>query len=164
MADAPSDDPDTNPLDRQRDLMALLSQETRHSIVQTLLGHPSGLASADEINYFVANKSKKTIDEQLERLEDAGVLGVYEHAANKDSRGLPWLFFGFTEYGIDVLGDFNYQKGVPMARAVHAKTRKTEKIERHQSAPRPELPDAVVTALRLDGAGASPDKTTEPIR
>ena len=29
-------------------------------------------------------------------------------------------------------------------------TRKTEKIERHESAPRPELPDAVAEALAFD--------------
>jgi hypothetical protein len=44
-------------------------------------------------------------------------------------------FYGFTERGVEVL---------------HENTRKTEKVERHESAPRPELPDAVADALEFD--------------
>jgi hypothetical protein len=80
----------TNPLDRQQDLMDLLRQDTRHSIVQMLLGHPKHLASADKIDYFVSNKSMATVDEQLDVLVDAGILGVYEFPRTNrpgDSRG-----------------------------------------------------------------------------
>lgn len=153
MTDAPprtDADEGENPLERQRELMKLLSQETRHSIIQTLLGHPSHLASAAEINHFVANKSKKTVDEQLAMLVEADILSVYEYPPNRDRRGLPWKFFGFSEYGIDVLGDFNYLRGVPIARAVYQKTRTTEQIDRHQNAPRPPLATAVREAFRLD--------------
>ncbi|MFP8954931.1 ArsR family transcriptional regulator [Natrialbaceae archaeon A-arb3/5] len=153
MADiSPHSKPDheENPLERQRELMELLSQETRHSIIQTLLGHPELLASADELNHFIPSKSKKTVQEQLDVLVDAEILEIYEHAPNKEKRGLPWKFYGFTEYGVDILGDFNYLKGVPMARAVHQKTRKPEKIERHEAAPRPPLPEPVRAAFRLN--------------
>jgi hypothetical protein len=143
-------DREENPLERQRELMALLSQETRHSIIQALLGHPEILASADEINHFIPSKSKKTVDEQLEVLVDAEILAIYEYPPNKGKRGLPWKFYGFTEYGADILGDFNYLKGVPMARAVHQKTRKPEKIERHETAPRPPLPESVRVTFRLE--------------
>lgn len=144
-------DREENPLDRQRALMELLSQETRHSIIQTLLGHPELLASADELNHFIPSKSKKTVEEQLDVLVEADILSIYEYPPNKDTRGLPWKFYGFTEYGAGVLGDFNYLKGVPMARAVHQKTRTPEKIERHETAPRPPLPESVRATFRLDG-------------
>jgi hypothetical protein len=143
-------DREENPLERQRELMELLSQETRHSIIQALLGHPEVLASADEINHFIPSKSKKTVDEQLEVLVDAEILGIYEYPPNKEKRGLPWKFYGFTEHGVEILGDFNYLKGVPMARAVHRKTRKPEKIDRHETAPRPALPEPVRVAFRRD--------------
>ncbi|WP_440764696.1 winged helix-turn-helix domain-containing protein [Natronorubrum sp. DTA7] len=143
-------DREENPLERQRELMELLSQETRHSIIQALLGHPEALASAGEINHFVPSKSKKTVEEQLGVLVEAGILEVYEYPPNRDRRGLPWKFYGFTEYGVGILGDFNYLEGVPMARAVHQKTRTPEKIERHETAPRPPLPESVRTAFRLD--------------
>lgn len=143
-------DREENPLERQRELMELLSQETRHSIVQALLGHPKHLASVDEINHFVPSKSKKTVEEQIDVLVDAEILASYEYPPNRDRRGLPWKFYGFTEYGTDILGDFNYLKGVPMARAVHRKTRTSEKIERHETAPRPPLPEPVRATFRLD--------------
>ncbi|QLG49925.1 ArsR family transcriptional regulator [Natrinema halophilum] len=143
-------DNEENPLDRQRELMELLSQETRHSIIQSLVGHPKTLASADEINHFVPSKSKKTVEEQLDVLVEADILAIYEYPPNREKRGLPWKFYGFTKYGADILGDFNYLKGVPMARAVHQKTRKPEKIERHETAPRPPLPEPVRATFRLD--------------
>lgn len=143
-------DTEENPLERQRELMELLSQETRHSIIQTLLGHPELLASADELNHFIPSKSKKTIEEQLAVLVDADILARYEHPPNRDTRGLPWKFYGVTEYGTDILGDFNYLKGVPMARAIHQQTRKPEQIERHETAPRPPLPEPIRDAFRLD--------------
>ena len=138
------------PTGEQRELMELLSQETRHSIVQALLGHPKALASAAEINHFVPSKSKKTVEEQLDVLVDADILAVYPYPPNKAKRGLPWKFYGTTEYGATILGDFNYLKGVPMARAVHQRTRKPEQIQRHETAPRPPFPEAVRTTFRLE--------------
>lgn len=143
-------DPEENPLERQRELMALLSQETRHSIVQALLGHPTVLASAAELDHFIPSKSKKTVQEQLDVLVEADILAIYEHPPNEETRGLPWKFYGFTEHGVDILDDFNYLKGVPMARAVHQNTRKPERIERHEMAPRPSLPESIRETFRLD--------------
>ena len=141
---------DPNPLDRQRKLMQLLSQETRHDIVQALLGHPRHLASEDEIDYLVHNKSTGAVQDSIARLVEEDILAMYEHEPNKHTRDYPYKFYGFTEHGIDVLDQFNYLKGVPFARAAHEKTRKSEKIERHESAPRPDLPDEVAEALRFE--------------
>jgi predicted transcriptional regulator len=129
--------------------MDLLGQSTRHSIIQSILGHPEHLASADELSYFIADKSKKTVDEQLDVLVNEGILAVYEYPPNKSTRGLPWKFYGLSPQSVRVLADFNYLRGVPMARAVYAKTKKTEKISRHEDAPRPPLPDIVRDAFRL---------------
>jgi hypothetical protein len=143
-------DNEENPLDRQRELMGLLSQETRHRIIQALVGHPKNLASTDEINHFAPSKSKKTVEEQLDVLVEANILAIYEYPPNKETRGLPWKFYGFTEYGTTILGDFNYLKGVPVMRAIHQKTRQPEKIERHEMAPRPPLPEPVRAMFRFD--------------
>jgi len=96
------------------------------------------------------NKSRKTVQEQLEVLVEAEVVGIYDYPPNRDARGLPWKFYGFTERGADILGNFNYLKGVPIARAAHQKTRKPEKIERHETAPRPPLPEPVRVTFRID--------------
>jgi DNA-binding PadR family transcriptional regulator len=139
-----------NPLDQQREVMDLLSQETRHQIIQVILGHPAHLPSADELDYFIADKTKKSITDQLDRLQNAGIIEEYTSESNRSTRGLPWKFYGPTDHGIDVLGEFNYLRGVPMARAIIKKTRTTEKIDRHMQAPRPSLPPAIQDALRLD--------------
>ena len=139
-----------NPLDQKRELMELLSQETRHQIIQTLLGHPKHLASVDELNYMVANKSRKAITDALETLVDAGILDEYRHPPNEKTRDYPWIFYGLTEYGVDVLADFGYLKGLPFARAVYKQTATTERVERHQAAPRPALPDVVREYLQVD--------------
>jgi len=145
-----------NPLDRHREMMELLSQETRHHIVQTLLGHPHHLASEAEIDYFVHDKSAGAVQNALDRLVEEGIVAVYEHEPNKHTRDYPYKFYGFTEYGIDVLDQFNHLKGLPFARAIQEKTRKTAKVERHEEAPRPALPDAVEEALSFEG-----DPTTD---
>lgn len=151
MAGAPDAVEDTtNPLARQRELMDLLSQETRHQIIQVILGHPAHLPSADELDYIIADKTKKSITDQLDRLREAGIIEEYTYESNRSTRGLPWKFYGPTEYGIEVLGEFNYLRGVSMAKAVIKKTRTTEKIDRHMEAPRPPLPATVRDALRLD--------------
>lgn len=150
-----------NPLDRQRDMMEVLSQQTRHDIVQALLGHPQHLASEDELNYLVHDKSKGAVRDGIERLDEAGILRLYTHEPNKNTRDYPYNFFGFTEYGIEVLDRFNYLKGVPVARALHEKTRLSPKVERHQTAPRPELPDIVAEALAFD-ADETPAEAVAP--
>lgn len=148
MAGAPDAVAETaNPLDQQRELMDLLSQETRHQIIQVMLGHPAHLPSADELDYLIVDKTKKSITDQLDRLREAGIIEEYTYESNRSTRGLPWKFYGPTEHGIQVLGEFNYLRGVPFARAVIRKTRTTEKIERHMGAPRPSLPPAVSEAL-----------------
>lgn len=106
--------------------------------------------SADELNYIVTDKTKKSITDQLDRLQNAGIIEEYTYESNRSTRGLPWKFYGPTEYGIEVLGEFNYLRGVPMAKAVIEKTRTTEKIDRHMEAPRPSLSATVREALRLE--------------
>ncbi|MFC6733911.1 hypothetical protein [Haladaptatus sp. GCM10025893] len=51
---------------------------------------------------------------------------------------------------MEILYDYKYLRGVPIARALYENTRKTEKVERHEAAPRPSLPTAVVEALTFD--------------
>ena len=148
MSDGPAATGD-GPFEEQRQIHDLLVQETRHLIVQLILGHPEHLASLDELAYMMS-KNKAAIRDQLEVLVEAEILAIYDYPPNKETRGLPWKFYGFTEYGTDILGDFNYLKGVPMARAVHQKTRKSEKIERHETAPRPPIPEPVRATFRLD--------------
>ncbi|MDB2269849.1 ArsR family transcriptional regulator [Halorubrum ezzemoulense] len=140
---------DAGPFAEQQRLFTLLSQDTRHLIIQELLGHPAHLMSLAELEYMTG-KSQAAIKDQLETLIDAGLLARYTYDPSEGTRDLPSQFYGFTEQGVEVLHDYKYLRGLPVARALYENTRKTEKIERHESAPRPELPDAVADALEFD--------------
>ncbi|PSP32068.1 hypothetical protein BRC64_07905 [Halobacteriales archaeon QH_10_67_22] len=149
MSESHSGTADAGPFAEQQRLFKLLSQDTRHLIIQELLGHPTHLMSLAELEYMTG-KSQAAIKDQLETLIDAGLLARYTYEPSEEKRDLPAQFYGFTERGVEVLHDYKYLRGLPIARALYENTRKTEKIERHESAPRPELPAAVAEALEFD--------------
>lgn len=138
-----------DPLLEQREMRELLAQETRHLILQCLLGHPRHLASLAELNYMI-DKNESAIVDQLERLQKERIVDVYVHEPNESTRDLPSRFWGLTEHGVEVLYEHNFLRGVPVARAVYEETSKSETVHRHESAARPELPGAVQTALEFD--------------
>lgn len=73
---------------------------------------------------YMTGKSQAAIKDQLETLIEAGILAQYTYEPSQAKRDLPSQFY--------------------------ENTRKTEKIERHESAPRPDLPAPVVDALEFD--------------
>ncbi|WP_199174789.1 hypothetical protein [Halegenticoccus soli] len=79
---------------------------------------------------------------------DAVVLCGFDH--DREEWSLTSQFYGFTKRGVEILHDYKYLRGLPVARALDENTRKTEKIERQESAPRPELPAAVAEALEFE--------------
>lgn len=156
-----------DPFAEQREMREVLSQETRHLIIQCILGHPHHLASLGELAYMI-QKNEGAILEHLDTLREVGLLDVYVHQPNESARDLPSRFWGPTERGVEVLYDHNFLRGVPIARAVYEETRTSGKVQRHESAPRPGLPEAVTDALEFDEAPAKlgqsesdPDPTRE---
>ncbi len=138
-----------DPFAEQQRMRELLSQETRHLILQLILGHPAHLASLAELDYMIP-KNEAAILDQLETLQEAGILDVYVHEPNVSTRDLPSKFWGPTERGVEILYDHNFLRGVPVARAVYEETKKSERVQRHEDAPRPTLPKAVREALEFD--------------
>lgn len=139
----------SGPFEEQRRIFDLLSQETRHLIIQFVLGHPEHLTSLDELDYMIP-KSKAAISDQLDNLIEAGVLDLYRYEPSEDKRDYPSKFYGLTERGVEILHEYNYLRGVPAARALYENTRKSQKVERHQEAPRPQLPPAVRDAFSTE--------------
>lgn len=133
----------------QQRMRELLSQETRHLIIQLILGHPAHLVSLAELDYMIP-KNEAAILDQLETLREAGILDVYVHEPNASTRNLPSKFWGPTERGVEILYEHNFLRGVPIARAVYEETQKSERVVRHEDAPRPDLPEAVAEALEFD--------------
>jgi hypothetical protein len=137
------------PFEEQRRVYDLLSQETRHLILQNVLGHPEHLPSLAELDHMIP-KSTGAISDQLDTLAASEILTEYDHEPNVDKRDLPSQFYGLTEKGVKILFEYNYLRGLPIAQAVYRNTRTPERIERHESAPRPELPEAVSEALTYE--------------
>lgn len=148
MSDSPAAD-DRGPFEDQRQIYELLSQETRHQILQFVLGHPEHLPSLDELAYMIP-KNKAAIRDQVQVLVDEGILERYDHPPNEDSRDLPSQFYGPTERGVDVLYEYNYLRGLPVARALYDNTRLSTKARRHLESPRPDLPETVDEALSIE--------------
>ncbi|WP_436907603.1 hypothetical protein [Halosimplex marinum] len=162
MSDAPAAE-DGGPFEEQRQIYELLSQETRHLVLQYILGHPAHLPSLDEFAYLIP-KNKAAIRDQLQVLEEADVVACYEHPPNESTRGLPSQFYGLTEYGVEVLSEYNYLRGLPVARALYENTRLSEKVERHLDAPRPDLPPSVDRALTIGDGSTDLDRVEGYIR
>lgn len=147
---------ESGPYSEQREIYELLSQQTRHLVLQYILAHPKHLLSLDEFAYLIP-KNKAAIRDQVQRLRTEGIIDRYDYPPNEDSRDLPWQFYGLTEYGVDILEEYNYLRGLPVARALYDHTRLSEQAERHRDAPRPELPKSVARALQIDGEEESAD-------
>ncbi|MFC7073100.1 hypothetical protein ACFQJ7_12445 [Halovenus rubra] len=147
MSDAPAAKND-GPFEEQRQIYGLLSQETRHLILQFILGHPEHLPSLDELAHMMP-KNKAAIRDQLEVLSDNDIIVCYRYPPNEDARDLPSQFYGLTERGVEILYEYNYLRGLPVARALYENTRLSEKAQRHRDAPRPQLPAQVIDALTI---------------
>ncbi|WP_273837552.1 hypothetical protein [Halococcus sp. PRR34] len=146
-----------SPFEAQREIHELLSQETRHHILQAILGHPTHLMSLTELGYYI-QKSESAILDQLDVLSDRDFIATYVAEENEGKRDQPSKFYGLTERGIEVLDEFKYLRGVPVLRAIHDNTVKPERIQRHEDASRPELPDVVATTLEFDEEAVDADE------
>jgi len=80
----------------------------------------TGISTCDQ------NKSRKTVQEQLEVLVEAEIVESTT-IRRTGTRGLPWKFYGFTERGADILRKFNYLKGCSDSASGTSSTRKPER-------------------------------------
>jgi len=137
------------PYETQQTVQQYLSQETRHNILQLILAHPHHLVSVTECEYYIP-KSRSTISEQLTDLADHEILTQYTHQPNAEVRDLPTDFWGYTEFGLRLIAEYNFLRGLPIMRAAHDATHKTETVQRHEAAPRPTLPASIQSVLVYD--------------
>ncbi len=144
----PFGDADVMPIEKQRRAHQFLTQETRYHIIQAVLGHPKYLTTLDELEYLVP-KNRSTIREHLDRLAEKQVMAKYKYRGDEAEHNDPREFWGFTSYGISLLDEYGYLRYVPVLRALQENLYLTEKIERHQDAPRPDLPEAVSDPLKI---------------
>lgn len=148
------------PEEQQERIFELLSQETRHLIIQFVLGHPEHLMSLPELDCAIP-KDETAVKDQLDVLIEAGLLNLYCYEPNEAEPNVPSEFYGPTERGIEILYKFKYLRGVPVLQALYQNTKKSDEVERYETAPRPELPTAVQEALSIGGDCESVEQVKE---
>ena len=112
-------------------------QETRFSILQDILGHPTQLPTLKELDYVNPSKSQTTIRQHLQQLVDVGI--VEEVSLSKDSRqnDLPYKFYGISSEGRDFLDEHGLLRAEETLQTIYDRVEKTETIQRYETAPRP---------------------------
>lgn len=149
----------SRPLEEERELLRFVHQETRFAILQYVLAHPHHLASLVELDHAIPAKSTTSIREQVEVLQEHGLIARYEREENESRRDLPSTFYGPTAEGVEALHDLGFLRGVPVLQAMYGQMEKTDRVKRHEDAPRPDLPPEVRGALGPREGREEPDET-----
>lgn len=160
---APFGGEDVMPLERQRRAHRFLTQETRYHVLQAILGHPKHLVTLDEFEYLVP-KNRSTIRDHLDRLADKHLIAKYVYDGEDVGPNDPREFWGLTDYGVDLLNEYGYLRYVPVLRALQDTIYLTAKIERHRTAPRPELPGDVADAFAAPELAAEAETVIDEMR
>jgi len=121
-----------------RKRLHVVTQETRFSLIQDILGHPSGLPTLKELDYVNPSKSQTTIRQHLQQLIEAGIVEAVELPENRRQNDLPYKFYGISEDGRQFLEDHKLLRAQQTLREIYDRVEKTAEIERYESAPRPE--------------------------
>ena len=125
-------------LDTVRERLNVVTQETQFSLVQDILGHPSGLPTLKELNYVNPSQSQTTIRQHLQRLVEAGNVEKVELPEDRRQNDLPYTFYGISEEGRRFLEEHKLLRAKDTLREIYDRVEKTAEIERYESAPRPD--------------------------
>ena len=121
-----------------RERLNVVTQETRFSLVQDILGHPSGLPTLKELNYVNPNRSQTTIRQHLQQLIEADIVEKVELPENRRQNDLPYTFYGLSEEGRRFLEEHKLLRAEETLQEIYDRVEKTADVERYESAPRPE--------------------------
>ena len=131
--------PDHTPSDLNsiRERLNVVTQETRFSLLQDILGHPSELPTLKELDYVNPSKSQTTIRQHLQQLVDAGIVEEVLLPEDRRQNDLPYKFYGISESGRQFLEEHKLLRAQDTLRDIYARVEKTDDIERYETAPRP---------------------------
>jgi len=125
-------------VDRVRERLNVVTQETRFSLVQDILGHPEGLPTLKELNYVNPEKSRTTIRQHLQRLVDAGIVEEVLLPEGRRRNDRPYKFYGLSDDGRAFLEEHGLLRAEETLQEIYARVEKTPEIERYETAPRPD--------------------------
>ncbi|AGB31153.1 transcriptional regulator [Natrinema pellirubrum DSM 15624] len=125
-------------LQRVRERLNVVTQETRFALVQDLLGHPKGLPTLKELDYVNPSKSRTTIRQHLQQLVEADIVEEVTLPDDRRRNDLPYKFYGISDEGRAFLEAHDLLRAEETLRSVYERIEKTDEIERYEAAPRPE--------------------------
>jgi len=117
--------------------MDKITQDTRANIVADIVGHPKGMPSMTELDFTNPSVNRSAINEHLEKLREASIVGKAEIPVGERSRDLPHVFYYITEDAWDFF-DRNNLFDRDTWQDQYAKVDKTPEIQRVQEMERPD--------------------------
>jgi DNA-binding HxlR family transcriptional regulator len=125
-------------IDRVRKRLNVLTQETRFSLIQDILGHPEQLPTLKELDYVNPSRSQTTIRQHLQELVNAGVVAEVSLPKDQRQNDLPYKFYGLSEDGREFLTEHGLFRAEETLTEIYNNIEKTETVQRYETAPRPE--------------------------
>lgn len=114
------------------------TDKKRADIIADLVGHPSGLASVEELNYMNPPLSEDAIRRHLNTLREVSVVRRREFETGNRVQGYPYQFYEITDEA-RALFDRNGLFPESAWRRQYASVEKTPRIREIESMPRPEV-------------------------
>jgi DNA-binding HxlR family transcriptional regulator len=114
------------------------TDKKRADIIADLVGHPSGLASVEELNYMNPPLSEDAIRRHLNTLREVSVVRRREFETGNRVQGYPYQFYEITDEA-RALFDRNGLFPESAWRRQYASVEKTLRIREIESMPRPEV-------------------------
>lgn len=149
-------------LNRDMEMIRLIAQETRLTLVQNVLGHPWMMPSLQEFNDYNPKWSKGTISGHLDKLVDGGVFMRVYVPQGKQQRDLPSTYYTLTDQGFELLE--RHRLLLPHLEEIrddHARVEKTDTLARLKDAPRPTVNVSYDHPLKGDGRSIVEPGTNE---
>jgi len=124
--------------DKLKDMLHIVTQDTRFQLVQNILAHPESMPTLFELSYANPSKSKSTIRDHLSKLIEYDIVETVELPKEERSRDLPHKFYRVTEDGVRLLEEHGLLKAQETLERLYESLEKSEKVDRYEKAPRPE--------------------------
>ena len=138
LVDMSTPDHPAGGIDRVRERLNVVTQETRFSLIQDILGHPAQLPTLKELDYVNPSKSQTTIRQHLQELVNEGILEKASLPKDQRQNDLPYTFYGLSEDGRKFLAEHGLLRAEETLTEIYNSVEKTETIQRYETAPRPE--------------------------
>ena len=120
-----------------RERLHVVTQETRFTLLQNILGHPQQFPSFKELALVNPTKSESTVHAHLGTLAAHGVVESVELPPGERRRDLPHAFYRLTDEGQRLLNEHGVLQAEDTLQAIYDAIDKPDQLRRYESAPRP---------------------------